>query len=214
MNYDKPHTIEEMIPLYAAGTLSEKDCKAVEAAIEQQPRLKQELAYFQSIKGAYDAIEKDIPPPSPNLFKRIQKAIEPERERTAVEAAARQPERPTIWDWLSSAFQMPRLAWGVAMVQLLIIVALLAASPAGVRYKTLSSTGTQSVSAGHINVVFHPDAPEHTIRRTLVELGAVIVDGPNSEGLYRLRVDSVDLADRVSDQLKQSDIVRFAAPAP
>ena len=109
---------------------------------------------------------------------------------------------------------MPRLAWGVAVAQMLIIVALLVASPSGVRYKTLTSTGTQAPAAGHINVVFLPDTPEHTIRSKLIELGAVIVDGPTSEGLYRLRVDNVDSANRISDQLKQSNIVRFAAPAP
>ena len=210
MSYDKKLTIEEMIPLYAAGSLSDKDCKAVEAALERQPELKRDLAYFQSIKGGYRTIEKNIPSPSPDFFARIQKAIEP--ERSSVEAKPPQPERPSLWEWLSSAFQMPRLAWGVAVAQMLIIVALLVASPSGIRYKTL--TGTQAVTAGHINVVFHPDTPEHTIRRTLVELGAVIVDGPNAEGLYRLRVDTVDSANRVSERLKQSDIVRFAAPAP
>jgi anti-sigma factor RsiW len=212
MSYDKPHTIEEMIPLYAAGSLSEEDRKAVEAAMEQQPGLKQDLAYFQTIKGAYSAIEKDIPPPSPDLFERIQKAIEP--ERSVVKARASQPLQPSFWQWLSSAFQMPRLAWGVAVAQLLVIIALLVASPPSVRYETMTNTDTQAVTAGHINVVFHPDAPEHAIRRTLVELGAVIVDGPNAEGLYRLSIDTAGTASHIVEQLKKSEIVRFAAVAP
>ena len=212
MNFDEPDTIEEMIPLYAAGTLSEEGCKAVEAAIARRPALKRDLEYFQSLKGAYSALGKDIPPPSPDLFDRIQKKIE--SSSSAAKTRAPQMERPSIWHWLGSAFQMPRLAWGVAVAQLLIILALLISSPSGVQYQTLSGNDTQSTAGGYVNVVFHPNTPELAIRRALVEAGAVIVDGPNADGLYRLKVDTVEAANRVSERLMQSDIVRFAAPAP
>lgn len=121
--------------------------------------------------------------------------------------------RDSVRQTLRRFFYSPLLSWGLAAVQLAVIVVLIGVHPAPHRFKTLTSAALQVRQGLAVNVVFQSAATAEEIRRLLTSLGVVIVDGPTAEGLYTIvlpqHVDPVQALAR----LQKDRSIKFAAKA-
>ncbi len=210
MSY-KYEQLRERIPLYLNKRLSEKERKEFEEALNQLPKLKQELMDFLEIKETYDEISKEIPFPAGPLYSRISKNVRQESRISLTYVWKRYMVR--FAEYLADLFRSPRLSWGLVAVQLGIILLLVFGLSEGDRFRTLSSTEPPLRKGVRIQVVFHQDSMEKDIREILTQVDAIIIGGPSREGLYILKVKDDQEIERVLDVLRQSRIVRFAEKA-
>ena len=215
--------IEELIPWHAAGTLSPRDAKRVEAAIAADSDLAR--SYMEALEELAGDVElnEEIPVPSGRIMSNLMARLEVEPKRS-----------PPVWQVLSARIgavfeQMsPRvLAWSAAAAALVIAVeggvigtgAMKHAPQQPAVYQTASGPGPAAVALpGAILLVrFHDEATAADITSLLQAQGATIVSGP-SGGLYKVRVSDkalpLDRLDALAHQLQQDKAVAFAAPSP
>jgi hypothetical protein len=202
---------KSLVPLYVNGRLPEGERRDFEKALVREPGLNQELKDYEAIRRGYCLLEDHVPAPPSGLYNRI-------RERIMTEGApafsAERTERGTgLLDFFRGLFAAPRLAWAVAGVQLIIIVALLTVYPRTGKYETLSGGSPAAVAGTRINVIFKTDSREREIRELLGRVGGTIVNGPSAEGLYTVTVRDAHNMEGVLEQLKNSGVVRFAEKA-
>lgn len=200
----------EMIPGYLKKALDETEQHAFEAAVEKYPQLERDLAQFREIHCYYGDMQRETPRPPDAVYRRVTASIRASEEKRSADR----------WDvWRDSARQLrrffcsPRLAWGLAAIQLAVIVVLIGVYPAPHRFKTLTSAPLQVRRGPAVNVVFQPGATEKEIRSLLTALGAVIVNGPTAEGLYTIVLPPHVNSDQVLARLQKDPSVKFAAKA-
>ncbi|NWF93649.1 MAG: hypothetical protein HXY46_12075 [Syntrophaceae bacterium] len=201
----------ELIPLYLNGRLSEEERRGFERALREHPELQSELIDYSEIKGIYPEIEKDLPPPSPDLYERILSKIRLEGERASTAWISDQKQR--VVDFLRGIFSSPRLSWGIAAVQLAIIILLVIHNLGEDRTRTLSSEDLLRKEGVIINVLFDKESKEKEIREVLTKVGATIIRGPSPDGLYKIAVKDQQNISHVLEVLRKSEIVRFAERA-
>ena len=115
-----------------------------------------------------------------------------------------------IKEYFAPLFASSRLSWGVAAVQLAVIILLFAGLPKDSRFKTLTG-GLFNDEGIRIHVIFRKESMEWEIREVLQRIGATIVEGPSQVGMYTIRVkEEEETADRAVGQLKETKIVKFA----
>jgi len=198
--------LKELIPLYLIGKLTEDQQQMLEQAMKEVPQLRQEFTEFSEIRNLYREAEEDTPQPSDTVYKRIMDNIG-EGKRTSV------TERRGYLEILRGFFSSPRFSWGVAAVQVVIILFLLVGLPGQERMKTLSSGYSQNNGQVRINIVFKEDAREREIRDLINSIDGDIIGGPTPQGLYIIRIkDRRNIRD-VIKYLKRYKIVRFAEAA-
>jgi hypothetical protein len=74
-------------------------------------------------------------------------------------------------------------------------------------YRTLSAAPTATSTAGNLIVMFRPNTPEQDLRRTLVESGARLVDGPTEANAYILAVPSLQRSAALAKLRSRADIL-------
>jgi hypothetical protein len=200
--------LREWIPLYLNNSLSEKERKEFEEALDQYPELKHEIKEFSEIKEIYKEIEKEIPPPSNILYQRVLKNIQPQIKLSLIPEKKGYVEQ--IWEFLKWVLGSPRVSWGIVAVQFAIILVLVMTLPKWDRFETLTPPAGEGV---RINVIFDKGSTEQEIRRVLNEVGATIVEGPSFEGLYIIKVKDDQDVDQTIEELKKSNVVQFAEKA-
>ena len=203
--------LRELIPLYLNNQLSEKERKEFEDALHQYPELKSELKEFTEIKDIYKEIEKDVPLPSDALFQRVLKNIQPQIKLSLVPEKNNYLEQ--IQGFLKRIFHSPRLSWGIVAVQLAIILLLLIALPKEDHFRTLTSRTPLPAEGIKINVIFDKESKEKEIMDLLIKVGAIIIRGPSPEGLYIMEIERNQDIKRVLEDLKKTQIVKFAEMA-
>jgi hypothetical protein len=198
----KGNELRGLIPLYLIGRLPKKEKKEFEDTINKYPELKREIKEFSEIRNLYRDIEDEIPRPSETTYRRIIDNI-----RSEVKAPAFR--RTDYLEILKSLFLSSRVLWAVVVVQVVIILFLLILPPAGDKFRTLTSKyTTQEVIK--INVVFEEEAREKEIREVLNKIGATIIGGPSSEGLYIIEIKGGQDTENYLKILRDTKIVRFA----
>lgn len=190
--------------------------------MRSEPRSGQGQGLFDSeelheLRAGYRVLEQELPPPDPHLFARIQAAMA-QPEPRPVPSAAPVPRPNPLWERLRGWFEAPRLAWGVAALQLAVITWLVAAPPrTGVQvqpgYQTLSAPADGVAAGARLNVMFQAETTEGQLRGLLAEIGAEIVAGPTSKGLYVVRLAPDTSAQTGIDRLQASGHTRFVAEA-
>jgi hypothetical protein len=203
--------LRELIPHYLNNTLSEKERKAFEDALRQDPELKIEIEEFAEIKQAYYEIEKDVPPPSELLHQRVLKNIQPQIKLSLI--PQKKGYREQIRGFLKWVVGSPRMSWGLVIVQFAIILLLLITLPRGGGFKTLTSRQPLLGEGVKINVIFDKESREREIREVLNSVGATIVMGPSIDGLYIVQIKEGQNTEKVLKQLKKTGIVEFAEKA-
>ena len=97
MTHYNHEALQEMIPLYVNGRLSDRERASFEKALHQHPELQQEVAEFSEIKDAYKEIEQDLSVPSERMFSRIEAAISGEEQHPVVSF------EPSLWERFTAA---------------------------------------------------------------------------------------------------------------
>ncbi len=206
-----PDELRELIPLYLNGRLSERERQEFEQTLEKYPELKRELREFSEIKEAYKKVEHEIPLPSPNLYQRIWRNIQSEAKVSTAYVGKRYIEK--LQEFLKGLFLSPRLSWGVAVAQFVVILFLVVTLLGRDSFRTLTSPDTLHGEGIRINVIFNKESKEREIREVLNNVGATIIKGPSPEGLYTILVKEDQHIERVLKALRKTEIVRFAERA-
>jgi len=209
MNYDLDK-LRELIPLYLYGRLSERERRQFEDALDKYPELKKEFREFLEIKKAYKGIQEEVTVPSDSLYQRILSEMKSEVKVSSAFTQKGYVEK--LREFLRDLFGSPRLSWGIAAVQLAIIIILIVNLWGGEKLKTLTSRDIQEEGI-KINVIFDKESQEKEIRLVLEKIKATIIGGPSHEGLYIIRVRDRQDINSVLEVLKKSGIVRFAEKA-
>jgi hypothetical protein len=182
--------IELLLPWYATGRLGNADMAKVESYLARHPEVARQLGLVRDEQEQSVTANEALGSPSAGAIDRLMAAL----------PAARQGASP----WRAGAHLMQRVReffvmptaggvrWAAVGAAALIAlqtatIATLLLSEREVSYKQASGqeAGAAGVSA---LVVFTDEATAPAISKLLTELGANIVDGPNSGGLYKIRL--------------------------
>lgn len=204
----------DLLPWYAAETLSNEERQAVAAHLEACPECAIELAHFQELRLADLELSTDIPPAPANMLQQALAQIDDyEHERAAAPQPAPAPR--SWWD----AFWNPEP--GFARLVMAAQFALVLALAVGLMRNSEPDYGVLGGPGGGatISVQFADTATAAQIRDLLAEVEGVIVDGPSAIGLYTVRVpvepeDAGAIDALVQRFQSQTDIVQFAARGP
>ena len=203
----------DLLPWYAAETLSDEERQAVAEHLDACPECTMELAHFQELRSADVELSADIPPAPANMLQQAFAQIDDyEQERAAPPAAV--PAARSWWD----AFWNPEPGFArlVMAAQFALVVALAAGlmlRDSEPDYGVLGGPGDGPT----ISIQFADTATAAQIREVLADIDGVIVDGPSAIGLYTVRVnlDDAGAIDPLVQRLQsQADIVQFAARGP
>lgn len=206
----KLEELKEMIPLYLNGTLSEEENRIFEDALNKIPELKKEFLEFLEIKNSYKEVQDELSPPSENLYKKISERIGAGKESELPLSTKAYPMK--IKKFLKDFFTSPVFSWGLVAVELIFIFLLSFYLLREERYKTLTAQEHRKEGV-KINIVFDAEAKEKEIREVLKEIGANIVSGPTSEGLYKIELKKGKDLESALQYLKKFRIVKFAEKA-
>ena len=164
---DNRQNIVELLPFWVNGTLSPEEREMVEAALEQDPALRQEAEMLAAIRETVKG-QPEIQSPGELGLARLRRAIDQSAEPVS---AGRSLKKPTILSFVS----------GIAAA--LAAVALFGTMRAPEDVYELASSNDDAVN---IVVMFRPDVTQASMASLLQMHDLVIVDGPSAIGLYRL----------------------------
>jgi hypothetical protein len=202
----------DLLPWYAAETLSDEERQAVAAHLEDCPDCTVELAHFQELRLADLELSTDIPAAPANMLQQALAQIDDyEHERAAASQSV--PAARSWWD----AFWNPEP--GFARLVMAAQFALVLALAVGLMrdsepdYGVLGGPGDGAT----VSIQFVDTATAVQMRDLLAEIEGVVIDGPSAIGLYTVRIELEDAGaiDALVQRLQsQTDIVQFAARGP
>lgn len=200
--------LRKFILQYLNKSLSPEERKEFDEGLEKYPEIRKEISEFLEIKKIYQEMEKVLPPPSDELFRKIQGAI---KSRPSRAVCKEKGVWETVAEHIHDLLTSPRLPWTLASTQLIIIILMLSTGGSeNLSFRTLTSRDVFKKDAIRVNLVFEPDAREKEIRQMLNMIGARIVAGPSKEGLYIIGIADYKEAEKALELLKGSNIVRYA----
>jgi hypothetical protein len=217
---DKPldaSDIEMLLPWHAAGTLSRRDARRVEAALSADPELRRRYEQVREEFTGTIHVNETLGAPSARALETLLARIEAEAPR---------PHKPSynLGAWLNGIVShvAPRtLAYAGAAA--LIAIVLQAAVITGVVLKDRGAPGSGYVTASapgaaagsYAMVQFAPQASAADIAAFLNANKLRIVDGPNAAGMFKLRISAAALPQAALAQalkaLQQDKAVAFIA---
>ncbi len=189
---EKRREIEELLPFWLNGTLSDDERDAVAAAVDSDEELRREVAFLEDIQSAVRSrtIERS---PGELGFARLRRAI------AATRPAAARPAR--------SRFHYGLLAASAAFAMLGGVALYMSQDPEPVYIQ--ASDGSAGPA---LTVEFRPDATVAQISRLLLEHDLVILDGPSARQFYRIGAPGEnDLQAAAAELRAMEDIVAFVA---
>ncbi len=226
--------IEQLLAWYANGTLSAEEQAEVEQYLEQHPEARLQLAEYQFMAETLAEVAEDEPQLQPGGFDDLMAQIdqlEPEGQHSAetmppAATAEREPRRirqPSLMEKLQQWFN-ETLQWNltpafarVAVVAQFALVAVLGSAlfmqdPAGEEYEVLSGDSAVPMEGMQIDIAMQPDTTLADFSQLLQSVQATVISGPNSLGVYRIRLTSdAQLAGRI-EQLRQHSGVGYLQP--
>lgn len=165
------HEIEELLPAYVNGTLSDAECRKVDEYIAQNPEARSEVEWLRALRSGMKTLPTGNAPGEMG-WQRLRREL---RSETKTDSSA----RGSVW-W--------KPAMAAAAVIIIVQAALLAGlGPKDERFQPLSGSAGQG---NIIQIQFQPGATELQIRTLLNSIDAQVVAGPGALGLYRIQVDS------------------------
>lgn len=210
--------IENLLPWYAAGTLSRRDAARVEYALSRDAELARRFELVREELGETILVNESLGAPTSRAMKQLFEKIDAEapvqRKAVSVGFATRVSE-------FIASFSPRTLAYAGAVAALAIVLqAGVIGTLIGERSATEPSLAsadrtTMSVTGGVEALVrFSPQASAGDIQTWLEANDAVIVGGP-AAGNFRLRIASAkpDQAAEIVKKLQDGKVITFAAPA-
>lgn len=212
--------VSELLPWYAAGTLSAADTARVEAAMAADETLRDELEIVREDQDASLALAEASPRPSPRVLDALMRKVEAEPAKLAHVAAR---AKAGFAEWLGEkiALLSPRTlayAAGAAAIALVVQAGVIGSTFLGQpgQYQTASYAPAGATAEGSFLLVgFTADATATDIARVLGTVNGSIVEGPRPGGFYRVRVGAgrAELDKAVSTLRGETRVVRFVGPA-
>lgn len=218
-NHDGKDEAERLVPWYVAGKLEAGEAREVEELAYHDPEFAKLIEEAKREAEAIATLNEAAGNPSSALWARIEKSVEQERRARAQSWLTARIARLT--EAASSFFaglSMPQwqalaaAAVAVCVVEAGAIAYLAGGDGAPARFHAASGPKAQ-VQAAFI-VSFKDTATVAEINKALGETGALIVDGPNTDNLYRLglRNDNVAARDQARAKLLASGLVSLILP--
>lgn len=213
---------ELLVPWYVAGNLEEADAQLIEELAlrdKEFARLIEEARLEAETIASLNEAERG---PSSALWARIEKSLDQERRA-----------RPRLWlakragglkDATSSFFAglsapqwqaLAAAAVAICVVEAGAIAYLAGGASAPAKFHAASGPQAETSPRHSAFIVsFWDTATIAEIDKTLGDAGAVVVDGPNADMLYRLglRNDSVEAKDQAYAKLRASGLVKLILP--
>ncbi|MBN8919709.1 MAG: hypothetical protein J0H62_03210 [Rhizobiales bacterium] len=222
--------IEELLPWYAAGALSRRDTQRVEQALQRDPDLGRQLVIVREDLSETIHFNETLGAPSANALNKLMAGIEAESGPAPAQT------RMSFGAWLNeklSTFSARKLAYAAAVGAVVIV------AQAGVltslyvgdqRFddstpltRGIDVGGTRSVGpaspatgqGSYVLVKFVPGATSAEITRFLDLHRLAIVDGPRTDGAYRVRVSlnalSRDDLGRIAVRMRENGAIISSA---
>ena len=208
--------IEELLPWYAAGTLSRRDAQRVEDTLANDPELARRYALVREEFGETIHLNETLGAPSARALEKLFAKIDVEPER-------RQAVSLNLGSRIGEFFASlsPRtLAWSAsaAAIAILLQAGLLAdimLKETKTGYETASAPTTDPGVGAFTLIRFAPQASSDDITKFLEANKLSIAAGPMAGGLYKVRVAVTgipkgELANIVK-KLQQDKVVGFIA---
>ena len=208
--------IEELLPWYAAGTLSRRDAQRVEDALANDPELARRYALVREEFGETIHLNETLGAPPARALEKLFAKIDAEPER-------RQAVSLNLGSRIGEFFASlsPRtLAWSAsaAAIAILLQAGLLAdimLKETKTGYETASAPTTDPGVGAFTLIRFAPQASSDDITKFLEANKLSIAAGPMAGGLYKVRVAVTgipkgELANIVK-KLQQDKVVGFIA---
>ncbi|MTI08988.1 anti-sigma factor [Curvivirga aplysinae] len=185
--------IEELLPFYVNGSLTEAEREIVEKALTNSAELQAELDYLTNL---YQSLNETEALKSPGEFglKRLQKEIRREAEKDDFIQQVTEKVAP----------EQNNNIWRIATIAacLLLAIQTTVVLPEWGQEDDLNAAGASTaifIKGTVLSVTFNPAAREESIRDLLLTVDAQIVDGPSALGVYQIAV-SGDVED-ISEKL-------------
>jgi anti-sigma factor RsiW len=211
-----PDDVELLLPWHAAGTLSRRDAARVEAALANDNELASRYEMVREELGETIRLNETLGAPSARAMKDLFAKIDAEPARAAKPSFS-------FGAWLTNfvaGFQPRTLAYGATAAALAIvlqagILAGVFVKEGGVGYTTVSLPQVQD--GAFVSVRFNPQASAEEITKFQSDNKAVVVGGPASGGMYKLRLSDRSLSESelsaVVKTMSASPVIAFAAKA-
>lgn len=210
-----------LAPWYVAGTLDDEEAREIEALAKDDPEFALLLQEAQAELEGAASVNDALGSPPKAIWERLERTIEQE-SRTRSEArwpSMVQSARDSISSFIAG-FTKPQWQLAAAAAIALCVVqagaiVYLAKSEGTAKFTTASGpkTDTKAKAAAFI-VSFSDKAPISEISSVLDEAGVVIVDGPNSDMVYRLSLRDANVGNKEEafKKLRSSSVVKLVLP--
>jgi len=203
-----PEDVELLLPWHAAGTLSRRDAARVEQALANDNELSSRYEMVREELGEAIRLNETLGAPSARAMQDLFAKID-------AEPARNQRTSFSLGAWLTNfvaGFSPRTLAYGATAAALAIV--LQAGILAGVFVKEGGSGFTTvslpvSADGAFVAIRFNPLATAAEINQFLSENKASLVGGPNSSGMYKVR-----LSDRSLSELEISAVIKRISASP
>jgi len=217
---DAGKALEELLPFYAAGVLSQAEVAQIDTVLAVDGELRRRLALVEEEQTEAILLNEGIAGPSTHVLDKLMAAIdaEPKRGVAASGLAAR------LGSWLQ-ALTPRQAAWATATAALVLALQAgalvgLVANRDGASFQTASHGAAPVTAAGAaFTVIFQPDAKASDIAVLMERTGARIVDGPRAGGIYRIQVGDKGLDAAASAAIAarlraEAALIRLVSPVP
>jgi hypothetical protein len=177
--------IEDLLPWHAAGTLTPREARDVEAALVRDPELMRRFMLAREELHATVELNESLGQPSPRAAARLFEAIDAESGR---KPAASGGFAAWIGEFIASLtprqLAFSAVAGALAIVLQAGLIGALVIGQRGQDSQQVASVDTDSDAF----VRFSPGASASEIASLLEANRVSIVDGPRPGGLYRVRI--------------------------
>src|SRR5262245_39845240 len=210
--------IEMLLPWYVTGRLDPADLAKVEAYLAAHPHVARQLELVQAEREETVAANEALGSPTASATERLMAALPGARPGWAalrtVKGGLRQIGQLFVAPTANAVRWAAVAAAALIALQTVTIATLL--TEGGGTYQTAS--GRQAGDGIAMLVVFADEARAQAISQLLADFDASIVDGPNSGGLYKIRVRAEDRSQAAREALRRRlaerrDIVRAVLPS-
>ena len=204
--------LRDFAPFYIQGTLSEEEEQGFREGLERYPELRGDLAAYSEIGDFYKEIEGKITPPTQRVFTAIQQNINQDDTHPVVQSTTGSRIEQAK-EWMSELFTVPKIGWGIAAVQCVLIVFLLLPNQREARYETLSSSKPSVVQQITLQLVFDEKTTEKEMRQILNTINGEITGGPSAEGMYQVGLHQNSDVDSIITELREKKTILFVERA-
>ena len=210
--------IEDLLPWYAAGTLSRRDAQRVQDALAQDPELAHRFDLVREELAGTIEVNETLGAPSSRAMEALFAKIDAEPARPHIARAALAERFAAFLASLSPrtlALSASAAAF-VIVLQTGLIGGVMLNQQTTAGYETASAPSGAAEGGAFALIRFASDSTAADIARFLESNKISITGGPSAGGLYRIRVATTGLPRpelaNIIKRLEEDKVVNFIAP--